>query len=322
MRNETDNISFHSLTHGSFAFLWQVHVDGYAINESLKAIESQTDAEPMDQKPPWLVPNGNLAKQYAPLADPTLHRRFAALNETHDAQVLSFANRFGALGGHDCLLTTPDSGETILGESLNRWQHEIREMSIILAIWDLVWTSSAGKLGEIFIWPNPERIEIRLSWHREDGKTELGKYKKTNEFINFTGAVSNLTTIQSSVSSSTVEIIADRRKHIKTDIINRWDQGDVVEPALYYVCSQVNQRIRTNVSPQILPFRRNELRLFPQTLLSAMWLMFMWEISGENNVFICPSCLEWFSTEDRRSMYCSGACKQKAYRDRKNNRSE
>ncbi len=316
MRNKTGEIPFHTMTHGTFAFLWRVSGAGYSINKTLKAVPEQTDAEKVDQEPPWLVPKGELLRQYTPLAESTLHRKFVKLDEADQEQILSFANRYGLLGGHDCLLVPPNGGELMLGESLSRWQHEIQQMSIILAIWDLVCDLDDDRLGQIISWPNPDRVEISMSWRRQGGKIELGKHKGSPYYSDFIRTVSTFPTPQSGVEGVEYDTIADRQDKTRMELLDRWDKGNVIKPALYYVCLQVNQRVRNYVSPQVLPFRKLELRVFPQTLLSAMWLMFMWEISGENNVFLCPSCLEWFSTEDRRRKHCSDACKQKAYRER------
>jgi hypothetical protein len=55
----------------------------------------------------------------------------------------------------------------------------------------------------------------------------------------------------------------------------------------------------------------------PNNLKATIWLMFAYEIIGKLNPVQCLLCGEWFDRKDKRQVYCSKACIQKAYRERK-----
>ncbi|MFC2071472.1 hypothetical protein ACFLUU_01975 [Chloroflexota bacterium] len=136
----------------------------------------------------------------------------------------------------------------------------------------------AGKLGQIIVWPDPNTIIIHISGE---------------------------------------EILASREMNINTELLNICRRGESIEPARFWVSSRVNESLVIDgVAPQVFTFPNKEVYYKPKTLLSAMWLMFMWEIIGKTRVFECPSCGLWAEQLDRRQHYCSNACKQKKYRER------
>ena len=104
----------------------------------------------------------------------------------------------------------------------------------LLYIWDLIQEKKAGKLGEIIIWPDPNRVEISKDWRN---------YMFQGDII--------------------FHLIASRKHQYNTHLLDRWRIGDVIEPALYFVCEQINYKIAGQVSPQILPFSKNELYMQP-----------------------------------------------------------
>lgn len=309
MRNKKEQIPFQKMTRGTYAFLWRAADAGYSLNSILKADQYQTDAKEVDQEPPWLVPKGELLRQYSPFSEPALHRKLAELDEADQKQILSFANRYGLLGGHECMLVPPNGGKVILGESLKRWQHEIQQMSLFIKIWDFVRYASMRDieiLHDVVVWSNSKRVALKFAWERNGGNTRISSYKKLNPQWLRNKPVGVSRGYEYCLLTNDIE---------GPHLLERWNQGDVVEPALYCVCLQVNKSVRNYVAPQVLPFRKNEVRLFPQTLLSAMWLMFMWEISGERKVALCPNCGYWFQMSRSDHRWCSNACKQAGYRN-------
>jgi hypothetical protein len=91
-----------------------------------------------------------------------------------------------------------------------------------------------------------------------------------------------------------------------------------VEPAKYYVYHKVNEHLEGHVAPKILPFLKDRIYLFPDSLLAALWVMFLMEITGNVRIRQCDVCKEWKEEAlTRSSFYCSNTCRQKAYYKRK-----
>jgi hypothetical protein len=291
------------MTRGSYLFVWPIAEDGYHLVNNTETTSAQIDIEEVDRRSPWIVPQGQGRRSYSPLSKVSLHREFGQLDET-EGDVITFANRYGLLG-HNVALTQPgvtthEISETPLGESLKRWRQEIRLIGPLLAMWDLVNRKRAGKLGQIVVWPTPEQVEVRLLWTREKGLYHFSSLKDSADFNE---------TDKTGVLDKAITGLWDHR------LLGRWRRGDVIEPALYFICREINQKLKGYVSPQVLPFVDKKLFMQPQTLLAAMWLMFMWEITGETKVLRCPapSCGHWFEQIDAHTKYCSNACKQKRY---------
>jgi hypothetical protein len=62
----------------------------------------------------------------------------------------------------------------------------------------------------------------------------------------------------------------------------------------------------------------------PRTLLHALWAQLVLAIDGNLNLRACVQCRKWFTLEARRGrsdkVYCSDACRMRAYRERKGRR--
>ena len=177
----------------------------------------------------------------------------------------------------------------------------MRELGSLLCLWDMVQNRDAGKLGQVIIWPDNDQVKLWMGSRYNETRRGWEIYPLKDPRGQF----------------ATFYLIASRRHPFDRELFQRWRRGDIIEPAKYYVCHQVNKRLEGHVHPQVLPLLQDEVYLFPKTLLAAMWLMFMWEITGKVRVICCPSCGFWAEQVDRRQNYCSSACKQRAYRERK-----
>ena len=206
-------------------------------------------------------------------------------------------------------LYSKDNGEciTITAESIERWYESIQEMSLLLTIWDLVKNEDAGKLGQIIIWSNSDNVDIRLEWQRKGTECEILPIRGKDKYLN---------------RLCKNKILSSCKADIAPYLLDRWQRGDVIQPALYYVCSEINKNLK-GIHPQIFPFIENpvgtgkDFLLVPHTLFDAMWLMFMWEITGGENINKCPSCGNWWVQTRTNQKYCSENCKQNAYYKRK-----
>lgn len=232
--------------------------------------------------PPFLVPKGSVRKVYPVLlGNKLIHRNFAKL-DNEDA-ILNFANKYGLLG-RSLFLCPLRGGAVVLGESLSIWKDRLSTLGRLLAIWDLVRTNQVDKLKHIVIY-QPNQVVVST----EDGCQDLLASKRINPNL------------------------------LERWGVNGWRRGNVIEPALYFVCSEVNKNLDSQFSFKILPFKNKEIYTMPTTLESAIWLMFAYEISGKLRPVQCKlkRCSDWFEQRDARQRYCSNAHKQEDYRRRK-----
>ncbi len=224
--------------------------------------------------PPFLVPNGEVRKVYPILGNKLLHRNFAALGcNEHD--ILKFANKYGLLG-RPLFLCPLGGGAVVFGESLPVWEDRIKTFGRLLAIWDLVRAKQAGKLGQIVIWPRLNQVLVSAYWVRKGGDYTFYPGSKYRDFEAF----------RSSLAPHNVECGFESQMlaNKNPELLQRWRQGDVIEPALYYVCSEVNKNLDSQFSFKILPFVHKEIYTQPKTLEGAMWLMFAKEVNGSQTV--------------------------------------
>jgi hypothetical protein len=102
-------------------------------------------------------------------------------------------------------------------------------------------------------------------------------------------------------------------------------RSNVVDPvARERVQRAVNRRI-ANVEPRLLRDAGGTLtlRLWPRSLLDALWLQFAQSLHGIDSFEQCArqGCGRWFQlapqAKRRTAKYCSPACRNRAWRDRK-----
>jgi hypothetical protein len=304
MRN-SNGIRSKQIISGSYASIWQVAKDGYKLLDASThkcyelSVEGIKEVQGVDGYSPWLVPQGNMLRQYPPLSKPTLHREFAHLHS--EESIVRFANRYGLLGQYVVQLAPIGGGTVDFGESLNRWRQESGDIGALLCIWDLVKLEAAGKLVQLIKWVSNHTVYIEMQRKYDEPKKEWQVY-----------SVSLKDGLKPGILSA---IIAN--DHFHPELLERWQRGDVVEPAKYYVCREINERLKGHVTPQVLPFVEDKIYLFPDSLLSSLWVMFLLEITGNVKVRRCDICGKWKEQNlIRHNFYCSSACRQEAYRRR------
>jgi len=83
----------------------------------------------------------------------------------------------------------------------------------------------------------------------------------------------------------------------------------------------VNEHLEGHVSPVVFPSfledkeRRGKVYFRPDSLLSAMWLLVLDEITGVLELLRCDNCGKWFKRKGnqggkRESKYCCGNCRK------------
>jgi hypothetical protein len=93
---------------------------------------------------------------------------------------------------------------------------------------------------------------------------------------------------------------------------------------LTFVQDKVNARLEGQVSARLVcDAKRNRatLRLVPDSLLGALWLLFGEAVAGDKGFRRCDQCGLWFELGlpgGRRSrLFCSGACRTRSHRARR-----
>lgn len=273
---------------GAFFLAWQVPKASYLWREGLTPTK---DGFPDDQAlptGPWLVdpqPFGCkiACKSYLPGEVRSLHRTFARIAPTQPG-ILAFANKYGALGRERSLLydaaATGSGQELLAGEPLSLWLGEVARLKRLLEIWDLTKDAdAAGKVGQHIRW-DTKPLRVLLVW---------GDEKQGDGHIIAVGGEPGL----------------------EKGLLRRWKFGkDVIEPARFYVHTEVNEAMRGHVSPAILPLVKGQLALFPHDLLAAIYVHFALEMSGRTRpARICGYCNMFFTPSRSDQRFCSSSCR-------------
>ena len=317
---------FEAMVQGPFAALLRVPVGGFNWHDGLVAFDGNGVGNA--NSGPWLVRSDSLyERQYPPLDVPNLHRRFARTEAT-DKSILAFANKYGFLG-HSLALRDPEGksqsiqiAEIPQGESLGFWQREIARMARLVALWELVKHGSKRELNHLVQWTprgEPQQVRLYLVVEGKELRPDLSKWmwQRPDEFRDHVRQTGNRA---GRVTYAEGLVLAHEEIGSHLELLERWRHGDPVEPARYFVHREVNRRLRNHVSPAVLPFRKGEIRFFPDCLLSSLYTQFLLELSGRNRpAIVCarPGCGRYFEPAHGRQQYCERQCQQLAYYYRK-----
>jgi hypothetical protein len=234
--------------------------------------------------------------RYSVFKDQTgLFREFAGLKTPDD--FLIFANRFGPLGGDACISVVnvvphePRMKGLFLfwTEPLTFWQAETRLLNEVVGLWDL-FQDSGTKAFE---------------FHIDDKKAVLS-VEKANPFID--------------IKRHKGWNVADRSKDpvgfakLKKSDKQEWPK--IVLAKLLTVGTK--DRIDFGVANAE---KGLSVSIMPKGLIGALWLQAALAVSGGKDFRQCHECQTWFevATGQGRSdkLYCSTACRMRAYRKRK-----
>jgi len=254
-------------------------------------------------------------REYQPLDSQTLHREFAALDTNNlETAVLRFAKEHGELGRPVTLWSPPDPDHPVRylyaphafrwnlspgkralvhGESLVRWRGEIERMGVLLAIWDLVERKQAGKRVQLVHWLKNGSVEIRFKWCYRNGGYEVSDWDGQAKVAGF---------------RHHSKIIASRK--MLPEFFSEYKQGEVLGPARWFLSLMINQQLM-GVSPRLIGFRMTEITFIPETLLDALWLLFMLEVNG--TLRTCWHCRAPLQPTRKDNVYCSNNCKRMAF---------
>jgi len=285
---------------GVLEFTWDVPEQGYRWMKAISFFDTgeAKEAEYLTSGQPVGVMS--MVMRYAPLKLYTgLFRTFAETPPTKEG-VLAFANKYGHLGDkdNDVFIGLPDGKEGHVmgtGETLSFWHKEISAMARALELWDAVKRGTLEVLSRYIAW---EKGGVNYDSHRGmDTKDLKPPYSRHMEWI--------------------------AAPEIHPEWLERFRPGDLAFPALFYVQKVINDHLAGRVSPRLL-WGRDRTRLgfyiVPGSLIGAMWLQFAQAIDGNKNYRRCEECRTWYevSPEVARTskLYCSNACRSRAYRGR------
>ena len=299
----TEQIRTHEMVNGQYVFIWQVREEGYRWQD-------QAELFPPDGSTvgPWLInptPLGQKAvyKQYVPLQMAGLHRQFGKVAPTR-GKILAFANRYGLLTS-PLMLTIDQQGPSVGGISMDTWVQEIGLMAVLVQLWDWCRSQERAILRPFVRWTNEEtvRILIRWNWNGERwlvSPLDVSGEDPYREFLS-EGPGQAMAPVLSAPYTN---------PHLAT----RWSRGSVIGPVEYFVCSQVNKILQGNVSPAVLPLWDRQVRLVPNSLLAALFLLFAMEISGQERTPIeCEGCGLYFTPAHGRQRYHDAPCRKRAH---------
>ncbi len=261
--------------------------DGSYESETLKSVFN-IGLKKAEAKTAWITPNSIRHRRYYPLENDVkestiapmssdeyaLHRHFASLVNKDEEDALNFANKYGLLKPH-------------------------RAHNLVFRNPD---TGRQFQLGESWLWWQEEISDLSACLKLWDLVSSKDKELKDMVLWHRDGITLRLDDI-------TVHLVSRRNMNLLT----RWHRGDLKGPALYYISLEIDKRLSNTLTPS-MPALLNEIYFLPDSLLSAIWLMFLLEVSGSTRIVPCGVCGEYFNAHDPRAQFCSTRCRMRNYR--------
>lgn len=261
--------------------------DGSYQSEILKSVFNiglkETETNPL-----WITPNSIRHRRYNPLEkrekelvtemsshEYTLHRQFAGLGRKDKKDTLKFANKYGLL--------------------MHQPAHNL--------VFRNVDTGQQVQLGESLLWWQEEISDLASCLKLWDMVSSDDKELKDVVLWHRDGIALKL-------DDSYMHLV--RRTNM--NLLARWHRGDLKGPALYYIALEMDRRLLNSLTPRMLALQNREVYFSPASLLSAIWLMFLLEISGSTRLLPCVICGEFFHAQDPRARFCSARCRMRNYR--------
>jgi hypothetical protein len=287
------------------SFEWQVAEAGYAWAQTREGAGGGTTQEQ------WVlgeVCSGRPfpgARSYDPMAVGGLFLTLADTAPTPDG-VLQFAARFGTLGrpalSGPATTVKDRQGQTVrlTDEPLELWRQQISDLAQASGLWHMLQVGDADGLA------------AHVRWQKDaDGRDEV-YYVSHPDLDGGTVTPSGHVAAEGLIAAPTFHPERLARP------------GDLALPALAYIQDQINTRLAAQVSPRLVrdaERNRSTLRLVPNSLLGCVWLQFAQAVSSDKGFRRCDQCGLWFELGlpgGRRSrLFCSGACRTRAHRARR-----
>lgn len=232
-------------------FIGQFSTNGYRWDNDLRLAPGSVKQKDIPDAP-WLVSQAvglfELSQRYPLLSEPNVLRDFAKLSPTAEA-IQQFANRHGYLAAGDLIpLHYPDGkpdNKLWAGESLQFWTKEIREMNILVTLWDMIKDKQIEALREHIIW-KLDPMGVLFVWQYPDIPLQKGA------------------------------VIASDK--IAPEPFYQWKWGEVIRPALYYLCTEINAHMQGHINSTLFPSSEVEMYMVPDGLRSALYVLLAMEV--------------------------------------------
>lgn len=246
----------------------------------------------------WIIPNSSSQSGpywdgmafskaisfYQPQREKGLHRQFAKVAKEPDS-IAQFAEKYGFLGTETRVLEF-ESGEVTLGEPIELWIAEISRADFLIRLWDL---------------------------YRSQATTEAD----FRELVDFDGK---------EISACLHEVLAAKIVH--PDFNTEYEvpnlppgvggESSLRHAVRIYLTEAMESTIDSATYPRISIGNPGEMTYVATSLLGSIYLHLLQEMLGRADPLArCDVCGKWFQSRHASRMYCSNACKQKAYRKSK-----
>jgi hypothetical protein len=283
-------------------------VDGYVWDSGtgLRAVHGPRIGSrllPGDRAGPWLRPvnvaRGAVYELYPVLKERKILDDFVAMSRTLTLDAIQrFANRWGLLGrSHVAISRTKQWADTVQAEPLSRWESESLSFRMLWETWEAVRTIKfSDSHSNLEIRAAQALLQERIHWRTKSGRSVSYHAEYEDQLIN-------------------TSVIASA--HVRTDLLELFQHGDVVGPARYYVHEEVNKRLQGHVDLRVLPTtlesQDGRIRFSPNDLLSAIYVHFAVDLAGGRGLErACLSCQQPFLARRRDQEFCDKNCRERA----------
>jgi hypothetical protein len=282
MKHQHTTLFLRELVSDQYTFFWEVYDGKYGmIRKAMRGMAPLSPVQKLedrDARPPFVVCTGsNRKRHYGPLRrNPALHRTFCEISD--DGKILEFAATYG-----------------FLGYSSSR---RIRKKD--------------GSPGGLLVAESLDRWKSELTGMKR--LIHLWELVQNKRYALLEALVSR--------EDDGLHMVLDRRRDIiagpDSPVTRQWGTGDraTEEAALCYLADCINRKVAAGVNARALPHYQKRIYLSPGSLLSAMWLMFFWEVIGEIRPHRCRMCGAWFDPRRSTRKTCSDRCRKRLSRQK------
>jgi hypothetical protein len=244
-----------------------------------------------------------------PFEDATTFARFAGIQPNDDA-FCAWANENGRLvraetlsDGSSLSVLTDDlvtrfvkvvDGKRLYvrtTESRQFWYKEHFDLSFAVMVWEFILNNDVDSLRKIVIWQGHKRVVIMK--FRRDALDEIHTCDD--------GAI-NYPTFDEK-NNLGFEVLFDADNNLRSWAPQRFPCPDIINPAKLFVQTEVNAKLRKYPLQIALTLNEHgelEKRLYPTSLLSAMWYQLYLALAGEITLRRCSICGQWENMSGHR----------------------
>ena len=261
-----------------------------------------------------------------------LHRIFAA-TKTRKSAILNFAGHYGFLGGElRTVINGPENGlDHEIGERVSDWKNEIVHMRGAIFLSELIQRSDRNGLiafiensDDGMMLPNPSKVESKR-------KADSVILNSTRSSLKKAWESSGLFSSAGTFLCSMIDHGLQHRSRFQftkmpqlhdapewDDWLRRWNKFDELTESERRTLDQDADFIASAGPLSLGP------KFSPTCLIGALWLELAVGLSGNKSYGTCEHCGMPFeiATMARKKRFCSLACKQAEYRNRKQRTTE